>query len=780
MQQKIFAQRIVYLVALLVLIVMLYVVGRPAKVVWKDGETKFDGGGVLAQRRDYEELSESLIGEIDPASSTVKLATFGMRGVAIAVLWHRCQEYQKKLDWNNVIAISNQLVFLEPHFTTIWEFLGWNLSYNASAEFDDYRERYRWVIRGVDFQIRGVEYNRRAPRLCKATGWTISQKIGIADENEQYRRLLREDDDFWQRHDKLKLPSERDNWILGRRWYHMGEELVKQGIRFNMENESDFLYFSNSRLNLFNYAMWKRKDGIFGVEAQRAWERAGDEWIQFGKTEYSTAIPTDGTLRMRPGVEAFKAKLETTDIKKREKAELIGELNELKPGFRRQLCVERWKELGETPGQQGTLLGILESVDEPKSRHDTTDYTDFRIVRDWLNENELDWKVSLKADLDKLYKPEELELKKVPKAFLDDEQRDIVTKADSAVDQIRGRCKEMMLIGPKVFAQELQKTDVPPKSKSRARDIAEEIDGFAEVIRRPNLFRDILNYEHRIREVAVESTEEVDLARKIRYEARNDYRNGDYRKAARGWVAAMQSWEDFLNRPEFEDVGRDPQFLREILDIVEKYVIILDVIDEIFTGKEPLQQLTRNKLDSEFSFPVYFQEFDYAKNVFEQGDFEKAEKYFQIVCRNLDSLNMNVEYLKLAPLPDLRDMTVQANAYYIKSLRKQGKALPEPLPLRSYVELVMKKQDPEVGQAITAIQNGIPLLEENKPAEAQKEFEKAIELWKAVLDKYPIIPLDPTLSMHAEVRQLVDFYSRSLKAQDKEIPDDFPFKEFLK
>lgn len=778
MQQKVFIQRIVYLVILLLLVVMLYVVGRPAKVVRKDGETKFDGGGVLAQRREHEKLSESLIGEIDPASSTVKLATFGMRGVAIAILWHRCQEYQKKLDWNNVIAISNQLVFLEPHFTTIWEFLGWNLSYNASAEFDDYRERYRWVIRGIDFQIRGVEYNRRAPRLCKATGWTISQKIGIADENEQYRRLLREDDDFWQRHDKLKLPSERDNWILGRRWYHMGEELVKQGIRFNMENESDFLYFSNSRLNLFNYAMWKRKDGIFGIEAQRAWERAGDEWIEFGKTEYSTAIPNDGTLRMRPGVEAFKAKLETTDIKKREEAELIKEMTELKPGFREQLCIERWKELGETAGQQGSLLNILKTVDEPKSKHDTTDYTDFRIIRDWLNENEPDWQAKLQADLDKLYKPNEQELKKIPRSFLDDEQGDIMTKADSAVDQIRGRSREMMMIGPKVFAQELQKTDVAPSGKSRARDIAEEIDGFKQAVRHPNLFREILNYEHRIREVAVETTEEVDIARKIRYEARNDYRNGDYRKAARGWVESMQSWEDFLKRPGFEDISRDPQFLREILDIVEKYVIILDVIDEIFTGKEPLQQLTRNKLDSEFAFPTYFQEFDYAKNVFEQGDFEKAEKYFGIVCRRLESLNLSVEYLKLAPLPDLRDMAVQANAYYIKSLQKRNMPLPEPLPLRSYVELVMKKQDPLIGPAIAAIQKGIPLLEENKAAEAEKEFEKAIELWVSILDKYPIIPLDPTLSTHADVRQLVELYTRSLKAQNKELPGDFPFKDF--
>lgn len=133
-----------YIISLVILFFLLYLVGRPAKVIVEaGGETRADGGGILAQTRTAEELSESQIGQIDPASSTIKLATFGMRGVAISLLWHRVQEKQKYHDWNSVIALSNQLVFLEPHFTTIWEYLGWNLSYNASADFDDYRERYR-------------------------------------------------------------------------------------------------------------------------------------------------------------------------------------------------------------------------------------------------------------------------------------------------------------------------------------------------------------------------------------------------------------------------------------------------------------------------------------------------------------------------------------------------------------------------------------------------------------------------------------------------------------
>ncbi|MBR2003684.1 MAG: hypothetical protein IJ991_05830, partial [Thermoguttaceae bacterium] len=39
------------------------------------------------QRRDDLNLSEANLGEIDPAGSAMKLATFGMRGVAVSLLW---------------------------------------------------------------------------------------------------------------------------------------------------------------------------------------------------------------------------------------------------------------------------------------------------------------------------------------------------------------------------------------------------------------------------------------------------------------------------------------------------------------------------------------------------------------------------------------------------------------------------------------------------------------------------------------------------------------------
>ncbi|MCL2347573.1 MAG: hypothetical protein FWC50_04850, partial [Planctomycetaceae bacterium] len=187
---KKFQTKIIYIVVIIILLVPLFLLGKPATVKHgQEGETSLTGG-YLANLRIQEDIIDAQLGKIDPGSSTIRLATFGMRGVALALLWHQLLEDEKKFDWNNVIVLSNQVMALEPRFVSTWQFLAWNAAYNGSVAFDDYRERYRWVIRGFEFLTKGTEYNAQAPLLYRDAGWTISQKIGIADEKKEYRRLF--------------------------------------------------------------------------------------------------------------------------------------------------------------------------------------------------------------------------------------------------------------------------------------------------------------------------------------------------------------------------------------------------------------------------------------------------------------------------------------------------------------------------------------------------------------------------------------------------------------
>ena len=151
---------------------------------------------MLAQLRNEYDLSQAQLGEIDPGSVTIKLATLGLRGVAANILWEKATDYKMKKDWTNFGATLNQITKVQPNFINVWINQSWNLSYNVSVEFDDYRERYRWVIKGFDFLKDGIKYNDRQPGLPWEMGRMISQKIGKADEVKQYRRLFKEDDDF--------------------------------------------------------------------------------------------------------------------------------------------------------------------------------------------------------------------------------------------------------------------------------------------------------------------------------------------------------------------------------------------------------------------------------------------------------------------------------------------------------------------------------------------------------------------------------------------------------
>ena len=220
-----FARKVIYGLIMAVLLVPLYLISRPS-VRGKDGLSE---GGTLAQLRSRYELSQADLGEIDPASESMKLATLGMRGVAANLLWERANRYKRDGDWDNLTATLNQISKLQPNFLSVWQYQGWNLSYNVSVEFDDYRTRYQWVKKGIRYLRDGIRYNSQEPILPWEIGWTMGHKIGKADEYVQYRRLYRQDRDFHEElgesinMDNTRGPDNRpDNWKSGREWLLRG------------------------------------------------------------------------------------------------------------------------------------------------------------------------------------------------------------------------------------------------------------------------------------------------------------------------------------------------------------------------------------------------------------------------------------------------------------------------------------------------------------------------------------------------------------------------------
>ena len=184
-EKKIFYRKLIYIAVIVALLYPLSLLSQPA--------TRESTGGALASLRQEHKLSQADLGEIDPSSVTMRLATLGLGNIAVNILWDRANEYKKKEDWISLEATLKQIVKLQPNFFKVWDYQAHNLSFNISAEFDDYHDRYMYVIEGIHFLREGVEKNESEPRLLNRIGWYLAQKIGRADEHRLARQHKREE-----------------------------------------------------------------------------------------------------------------------------------------------------------------------------------------------------------------------------------------------------------------------------------------------------------------------------------------------------------------------------------------------------------------------------------------------------------------------------------------------------------------------------------------------------------------------------------------------------------
>ena len=347
-RSSVLGRKIIYLLILVAMLVPLYLLGQPAG--------GGDSGGTLSEMRDDFNIAESDLGEISPASETMKLASLGLRGVAATLLWNKAHEYKVLHEWDRLKAALNNIALLQPHYDKVWEHQAHNLAYNVSTEFDDYRQRYEMVREGTEFLTRGVRQNRNAPRLIWYTGWFYGSKMGLSDEKEQFRRLFSKDELL---HEKLieegidvdspeaRGPNGPDNWLVGRLWLFHGYDLVDSGVKIRRQTPLNF--FETGPKWRLKFAEAIEKEGILDDRAMNAWQRASEGWKEFG----NRSIPT--TSR-------FTIKLGQLDEMFRQRDEKIQEL--------RELTKERFDAL-----QQNAIKALPEYMQEilkksPEERND--------------------------------------------------------------------------------------------------------------------------------------------------------------------------------------------------------------------------------------------------------------------------------------------------------------------------------------------------------------------------------------------------------------------------
>ncbi|MEL6108672.1 MAG: IRE (iron responsive element), partial [Planctomycetota bacterium] len=317
-QSTAFRRKIIYLVVLVATLVPLYLLGQPS-----DGTS--DSGGQLATMRQQFDISESDLGEISPASETMKLASLGLRGVAATLLWEKAHRYRVMHEWDRLKASLNQIALLQPHYDKVWEHQAHNLAYNVSVEFDDYRQRYEMVREGTEFLTRGVRQNKKAPRLIWYTGWFYGQKLGMSDEKRQFRKLFADDEVLHEALAKEGIAvygneatgpnSKPDNWLVGRLWLYRGYDLVDAGIRIRRQTPLNF--FETGPKWSFKHAEAIETEGILDENAEFAWTKASEDWDRFGQR----SIPTTSAFTIKLG------SIDDLKQKRLDKFELFKELS---------------------------------------------------------------------------------------------------------------------------------------------------------------------------------------------------------------------------------------------------------------------------------------------------------------------------------------------------------------------------------------------------------------------------------------------------------------------
>jgi hypothetical protein len=294
MRHRPFVRKVIYLLLMAALLAPLSLLSQPT--TQRAGGEAGSPGGKLSQLRDQYQLGQANLGEIDPAAETIRLASLGLRGVAGMVLWNKVHDYQVHRDWASLDATLKQLSLVQSNYIGVWIFQAWNVSFNMSVEWDDYHDRFYYVMKGAAFLEEGTRHNDKAWRLINEMAWVTANKIGTADERVQYRQLFKE---RWSFEDIFKKGSrflrdrtldERDSWLVGKEIYLEAQQIVDDDP-YRLGKFNPLVFHAKPPLCQINFAAALEEDGVFEERARVAWQKANDEWEVFG-------------LRQNPGTPA--------------------------------------------------------------------------------------------------------------------------------------------------------------------------------------------------------------------------------------------------------------------------------------------------------------------------------------------------------------------------------------------------------------------------------------------------------------------------------------------
>ena len=343
-------RKVAYLAALVALLFPMAWLGAPAT---RGGPGQPDDpGGKLAQLRSEAKLGQADLGAIDPASETIRMATLGLRGLAVTMLWNKANEFKKTEDWTAFQATLEQLAKLQPYFVKVWQYQAWNLSYNVSVELDDVRDGFYYVKQGIQYLQQGIQYLRDNPTLLDDLGWFCGNKVGRADEHVLYRRMFKLDEEL---HAPDVEPVRRDNWLVSREWYEEAISAIDDKKQ-SLGTKNPVTFFDSPARSQMSYAEAIQEEGTLVSRWKSAWAEGGRLWREYGE-------------RLMPSTQGFLIALGDEERLQEQAEQKLLELEELSPGL--ALTLRREAEEALSAEQRKLLTQMpIEPTDEEMQLRD--------------------------------------------------------------------------------------------------------------------------------------------------------------------------------------------------------------------------------------------------------------------------------------------------------------------------------------------------------------------------------------------------------------------------
>lgn len=290
------SRKLIYGVGILILVIPIIWLGMP-------GTGGADEGGALAKLRSRYDLGERDLGKIDPTSATMNLVLLGFRGIATDLIWIDESHNEEIKDWAGVRANLDAIAALEPHYVRVWQYQGWNLSYNVAAAWDLVADRYYWVKEGAKYLKYGCTINDKIAQLPYEEARIVGTKIGRADEWKFFRKFFKfkdpNEDLYKGRPDPDLNPEGKDNYLAAKDLYIEANDLQEkfpQTVSMLIPLFRSYPYRSQ-----LSYADALQREGIFDEVSQTAWEQANREWVgKYGQEKFLNPQGLPYHLEMSP------------------------------------------------------------------------------------------------------------------------------------------------------------------------------------------------------------------------------------------------------------------------------------------------------------------------------------------------------------------------------------------------------------------------------------------------------------------------------------------------